>query len=127
MAASAERADYKTYLALNEAFHFTLYEASRMPVLCRLIEALWQQIGPYLYLLEPSMRGIEFHADALRAIRRGAPQAAATAIQRDIQRAADHLARMLAKQEAARSGKAEGCDEVVAHMIPTAPPTKAAF
>lgn len=104
MAASAARADYKTYLALNEAFHFTLYEASGMPVLCRLIEALWQQIGPYLYLLEPSMRGIEFHADALRAVRSGDPDAAASAIKSDIERAADHLARMLAKQHDANGG-----------------------
>lgn len=100
MASLAARGDYKAYLALNEAFHFTLYNASQMPILCRVIETLWQQIGPYLYLLEPGMRGLEFHADALRAIRKGDSGAAAAAIHSDIQRAADHLVRMLVKQRA---------------------------
>lgn len=95
MAASAGRNDYRTYLMLNEAFHFTLYEASQMPVLCRVIEVLWQQIGPYLFLLEPNMRGIEFHGEALRAIRSAAPDDAAAAIRSDIQRAANHLTEML--------------------------------
>jgi DNA-binding GntR family transcriptional regulator len=118
MAASAAGGDYKTYLALNEAFHFTLYEAAGMPVLCRLIETLWQQIGPYLYLLEPSMRGIEFHADALRAIRKGNPQATAEAIRADIQRAADHLARMLEKQTAAGNGKVDSHDGAATQPAP---------
>ena len=101
MASAAARSDFKEYLALNGAFHFTLYEASQMLVLCRIIETLWQQVGPYLYLLEPSMRGIEFHAEALRAIRSGNADAAAAAIHSDIRRAADHLMAMLAKEPAA--------------------------
>lgn len=35
-------------LSTNEIFHFAIYRLARMPVLYRLIEGLWVQIGPVL-------------------------------------------------------------------------------
>ncbi len=40
--------DVEAYVATNWRFHFTLYAASRRPVMLRMIESLWLQIGPTL-------------------------------------------------------------------------------
>ena len=49
--------DILNCLSLNQRFHFTLYEASGSEVLMPLIESLWLQFGPTMYisLLIPSM------------------------------------------------------------------------
>src|SRR5262249_38237701 len=38
------------YLAKNQEFHFTLYQAANMPVALQMIESLWLQAGPLLNL-----------------------------------------------------------------------------
>lgn len=52
-----EKRDISNCLSLNQKFHFTLYHASGSEVLMPLIESLWLQFGPTLYisLLIPSM------------------------------------------------------------------------
>ncbi|EKF17475.1 GntR family transcriptional regulator [Nitratireductor pacificus] len=52
-----EKRDILNCLSLNQKFHFTLYEASGSEVLMPLIESLWLQFGPTMYmsLLIPSM------------------------------------------------------------------------
>jgi DNA-binding GntR family transcriptional regulator len=42
------RGDFRESLILNEQFHFCAYSLARMPVLQRIIESLWAQMGPIL-------------------------------------------------------------------------------
>lgn len=40
--------DYKDYVALNQRFHFTIYDAANSPRLLRIIENLWGEVGVYM-------------------------------------------------------------------------------
>lgn len=46
MRAALDRRDVQTYLETNRRFHFTIYEAAARPLMLRMIETLWLQIGP---------------------------------------------------------------------------------
>jgi DNA-binding GntR family transcriptional regulator len=43
------RANYRDILLANQQFHLELCRAARMPVLLRLVEALWVQCGPLMH------------------------------------------------------------------------------
>jgi DNA-binding GntR family transcriptional regulator len=45
--------NYKMALEKNQAFHFELCKAAKMPLLLALIEILWVRIGPSLNLIYP--------------------------------------------------------------------------
>lgn len=84
-------------LAVNETFHFALYRLARMPVLYRLIEGLWVQIGPVLTRLHDRMErpNPEFqhpHELIVRAMRQGDATSARLALAGDITWASRHLA-----------------------------------
>ena len=51
LAAARARADARRIMRLNEAFHFTLYEAAGIRVLTDIIATLWLQSAPTLNLL----------------------------------------------------------------------------
>jgi DNA-binding GntR family transcriptional regulator len=66
--------DILNCLSLNLKFHFTLYEASESKTLTLLIESLWLQFGPTMYmsLLVPSMPwSAAYHNDILAALKEG--------------------------------------------------------
>lgn len=69
------RREVQAYLEANSEFHLTLYRACGNPVLLRLIETLWLQVGPFFNRLfteaDLSLRLNDFHEDALEALRRG--------------------------------------------------------
>jgi len=46
--AAADMGDAGACLAANMAFHFQIYDASRLPLLVRCIEQMWLRIGPVL-------------------------------------------------------------------------------
>ncbi|MGB6935667.1 MAG: GntR family transcriptional regulator [Xanthobacteraceae bacterium] len=74
-------------LELNQEFHFTLYGQSRSSILYPLIESLWLQAGPVLYLsLSDSNMpwSAGHHDELLEALKRKQPSAARRAIVRDI-------------------------------------------
>ncbi len=74
-------------LSANQRFHFTLYDASGSEVLLPLIESLWLQFGPtmYLSLLSPEMRwDASAHFEILEGLRTGKPAAARRGILNDI-------------------------------------------
>lgn len=48
MRAAIARREVRNFVAANWRFHFTLYALSRRPVMLRMIESLWLQIGPSL-------------------------------------------------------------------------------
>jgi len=70
--------DILNCLSSNQKFHFTLYEASESETLTLLIESLWLQFGPTMYmsLLIPSMPwSASHHEDILTGLKQGNPTA----------------------------------------------------
>ncbi|PAV47015.1 GntR family transcriptional regulator [Pseudomonas sp. HAR-UPW-AIA-41] len=88
MERALEQRDVQGYLAHNSQFHLTLYKACANPVLLRLIESLWLQVGPFFNRLfteaDLSLRLNDFHEDCLAAIERGEPAGARAAIEADL-------------------------------------------
>lgn len=88
MERALEQRDVQGYLAHNSQFHLTLYRACANPVLLRLIESLWLQVGPFFNRLfteaDLSLRLNDFHEDCLAAIERGEPSGARAAIEADL-------------------------------------------
>lgn len=87
--------DYKRLIDLNWSFHFSIYEASNMPFLVRMIESCWLRTGSYLNVIYPDFAktdsGILNHIAIIRAIREGNAEAAGEAIVRDIEFSAESL------------------------------------
>ena len=81
--------DVRGYLMHNSQFHLTLYQACANPVLLRLIESLWLQVGPFFNRLfteaDLSLRLNDFHEDCLKALQVGDARAARLAIEQDLQ------------------------------------------
>jgi len=74
-------------LSSNQRFHFTLYEASGSDVLLPLIESLWLQFGPtmYLSLLSPDMPwDASAHLEILEGLRTCKPAVARRGVINDI-------------------------------------------
>jgi DNA-binding GntR family transcriptional regulator len=80
--------DVQAYLADNSQFHLTLYQACDNPVLLRLIESLWLQVGPFFNRLfteaDLSLRLNDFHQQAFNALQAGDGKAARAAIEQDL-------------------------------------------
>ena len=88
--------DILTCLTKNQQFHFTLYEAAKSELLMPLIEPLWLQAGPimYLSLISPDMPwDASAHGDLVRALKKNDPTAARRAVERDIRNTASYLLR----------------------------------
>ncbi len=82
-----DKRDILGCLSSNQKFHFTLYEAAASDVLMPLIESLWLQFGPTMYmsLLIPSMPwNAADHDDILAALKDGKPAAVRKGIVHDI-------------------------------------------
>ncbi|MBZ9682510.1 MULTISPECIES: GntR family transcriptional regulator [unclassified Mesorhizobium] len=68
MQRAIEAQDATAYLALNEDFHFAIYEHAGAPILLNMIRDLWGRVGPYLKLLMRADRYIPQSNDAHRRI-----------------------------------------------------------
>lgn len=82
-----DKRDILNCLSQNQKFHFTLYEAADSLVLMPLIESLWLQFGPTMYmsLLIPSMPwSAADHAKILAALEAGNVAGAKRGIVHDI-------------------------------------------
>lgn len=91
-------------LSANQRFHFTLYEAAGSEVLMPLVESLWLQFGPtmYLTLLSPDMPwDASAHVDILEGLRTKKPAVAKRGLLRDIRNSASTLIPALSEQEPA--------------------------
>lgn len=96
-------------LETNELFHFAVYRLAGMPVLYRLIEGLWVQIGPVLTRLynqagtgSPEMQ--HPHDLLILALQRRDGTAARLAVASDILWASRHLEPTLQSEEAEETG-----------------------
>ena len=84
-------------LEMNQRFHFTFYAAARSLILAPLIELLWLQVGPILYI---SLTDIDMPWDAVQhghllvALKASRPAAARRAIVRDIGETTKSLLRL---------------------------------
>jgi len=79
------------YLAKNQEFHFTLYQAAGMPIALQMIESLWLQAGPLLNLAigEYGFEGAQdHHRELLDQLAKHNAKGARSAIEADITDAA---------------------------------------
>lgn len=104
LVAATRSGDFKTVMERNQLFHFSIYEASGMPSLLRMIESLWLQTGGYLNLIYPAFaaggQGLDNHDQILEALRSRDPAAVREALTRDIRYAADRVTATLRDGEA---------------------------
>src|SRR3990167_6064619 len=88
METALEQRNVPAYLDDNSLFHLTLYRACANPILLRMIESLWLQVGPFFNRLfteaDLSLRLNDFHGDCLKALQAGDGKAARAAIEQDL-------------------------------------------
>jgi DNA-binding GntR family transcriptional regulator len=93
MSRAIDRGDAATVNVMNERLHFAVYRAAKSEVLLSVIDALWQQSGPYLASLirrllreseSPSNLALLHHYELLAALGKGDPVAARQAMTADI-------------------------------------------
>ena len=108
MHVALQQRDVQGYLRNNSQFHLYLYQACANPVLLRLIESLWLQVGPFFSRLfteaDLSLRLNSFHADCLKALQAGDDKAARAAIEQDLSYFGQYLLNLLSLEAA--SGRA---------------------
>lgn len=96
--------DVQGYLGANSLFHLTLYRAANNPVLLRMIESLWLQVGPFFNRLfsedDLAQRLNDFHEDAFTALEAGDGAAARKAMEQDLIYFADFLLGLLERERA---------------------------
>lgn len=94
-----EAKDYAALRTLNWKFHFTIYQAARMPLLSKMIENCWLMIGSYLNVLYPEYGkvnvGIDIHRDIIEAVKSKDPARLEAAIAEDIRSSSEWLASMI--------------------------------
>jgi len=98
LAAIAAR-NLQACLSWNQRFHFTLYDAADSEVLMPLIESLWLQFGPtmYLSLLQPETPwDASAHLDILEGLRTNSPSLTKRGVVKDIRTTGGVLMRALA-------------------------------
>jgi DNA-binding GntR family transcriptional regulator len=104
MERALEARDVVAYLADNSQFHLTLYQACANPVLLRMIESLWLQVGPFFNRLfteaDLSLRLNDFHEDCLKALQAGDGKAARQAMEQDLQYFGQFLLNLLSLEAA---------------------------
>ena len=90
--------DLAAAVAHNQALHFAVYEAARSPQLAEMIRSLWLKAGPVINLdlrANPDRlkhtRAVIFHADLVDALIQSDSARARTAVEQDIQGAADFI------------------------------------
>ncbi|WP_417685665.1 GntR family transcriptional regulator [Roseibium sp.] len=79
--------DAEAYMRLNHLFHFRIYAASSSCILLPLVESLWLQFAPFMrtvYGRVGTANLIDWHKEAIRAIREGNAEALKTAVAADI-------------------------------------------
>ncbi len=92
--------DVQGYLSGNHRFHFTLYEAARMPILEDMARSLWLRFGPSLRVVcaHAGALGLpDQHEEALAAMRAGDARGLAEAIAKDLAQGIDEVRAALAQ------------------------------
>jgi len=85
--ASLGTGDAEAYMRLNHAFHFAIYGAAKSEILLPLTESLWLQFAPYMrtvYGRVGTASLVDWHKEAIKAIRAHDATAIREAIAADI-------------------------------------------
>ena len=86
---------WRDAVVANQAFHFTIYRATRNPVLIRVIEGLWLLAGPFVaqqfprYAQEPT--DLHPHLMIIDALRRRSPAEAGDLVVRDLREGSERI------------------------------------
>lgn len=85
----------KNYVALNQKFHFAIYDRADTPHLLQMIQDLWSQVGPFFNRLFEDENYLphanEQHVAIVAALKTGDSQAVRGSIVKDIEVAAEFL------------------------------------
>jgi len=98
MQRAIEADDGRAYLALNETFHFAIYQQAGAPILLNMIRDLWGRVGPYLKLLMQERyipRSNDAHRRIVAALEQRNGPAVRASIEQDIAVAAAVLSENL--------------------------------
>lgn len=99
METALEQRNVPAYLDDNSLFHLTLYRACANPILLRMIESLWLQVGPFFNRLfteaDLSLRLNDFHEQAFAALEAGDGKAARAAMEQDLSFFGEYLLKLL--------------------------------
>lgn len=91
-AGARDRRDGKAILRINESFHFTVYKAARIPVLCDVISMLWLRSAPTMNVMfmtrfinrYPAFPQTKNNRDLVSALKARDAEAASAAVRREI-------------------------------------------
>ena len=83
----------RLFWALNQEFHFTVYEAAKSPLLLSMIESLWLQIGPVFNHIPINLtsEGARGHHRIIAALSAGDAKAARAALTEDLMKGGDRI------------------------------------
>jgi DNA-binding GntR family transcriptional regulator len=83
----------RQFWALNQEFHFTIYEAAKSPLLLSMIESLWLQIGPVFNHIPINLtsEGARGHHRIIAALSAGDARAARAALTEDLMKGGDRI------------------------------------
>lgn len=102
MRALVPKQDTKTYLRLNQQFHFAIYHECGNEDLVDLIELLWMRYAPLMNIVRSgvlSQTGQVRHAEVIEGIRKKDPEKARAGICGDISDAADAIRAKIATND----------------------------
>lgn len=87
----------RQFWALNQEFHFTIYEAAKSPLLLSMIESLWLQIGPVFNQIPINLtsEGARGHHRIITALSSGDTKAARAALTEDLMKGGDRVIAIL--------------------------------
>jgi DNA-binding GntR family transcriptional regulator len=83
----------RQFWALNQEFHFAVYEAAKSPLLLSMIESLWLQIGPVFNHIPINLtsEGARGHHRIIAALSAGDAKAARAALTEDLMKGGDRI------------------------------------
>lgn len=91
----------RQFWALNQEFHFTIYQAAKSPLLLSMIETLWLQIGPVFNHIPINLtsEGARGHHRIIQALGAGDARAARAALAEDLMKGGDRIIAALIKDK----------------------------
>ena len=122
IAAAKQHKDLDAGMRLNQEFHFTLYQATEMPMLTSIIEGLWAQAGAYSrFFLDQHVtkrdgaaaQGPHVHSTIVRGVRTGDPTMVKQGIERDLIEIRDGILALMAE----RGGVGASASQPSAHAF----------
>ena len=101
--------DWRGALSSNQAFHFTIYRASKNDTLVRVIENLWLLAGPFVSSQYPHIRQaaseVHPHLLIIDALERRSPAEAGELLVRDLREGSYRILSHIEQQGAAKAKK----------------------